>query len=128
MNTHFFTIKFEDPKHAYCLSQNGSCLVCPHIVIAAVSHVNAVRIYLLNLTTECTRTCVYKMDQNLMSAAAVATTIIAICASEINPRKRRAGVRKRFQRRQALGCPLLRELRDFFMYFICKNESKNVLV
>lgn len=49
-----------------------------------------------------------------MSSAAVVAAVIAICAAELNRRKRRIWVRKLYQRRQALGCypTLLRELRD----------------
>ena len=53
------------------------------------------------------------MDQNLLSAAAVATAIVSVCASELKKRSRRCWVKQLFRRRLAMGCyhPMVKELR-----------------
>ena len=53
------------------------------------------------------------MDQNLLSAAAVATAIVSVCASELKKRSRRCWVKQLFRRRLAMGCyhSMVKELR-----------------
>ena len=53
------------------------------------------------------------MDQNLLSAAAVAIAIVLVCAWERKKRSRRCWVKQLFRRRLAMGCyhSMVKELR-----------------